>query len=115
MAKIRFSDEAKDVYAKLLAQSITSKQQRTITNSIKDKLNLIQNNPHYGNPIKKDRIPEYYKIQYLTNNLFRVELPNFWRMLYTLTDNDAEIEVIAFIIDICDHPEYNRKFKYRKN
>ena len=57
-------------------------------------------------------IPREYKQRYEANNLFRVELPNFWRMLYTI--KDKEIEIIAFILDIVDHKEYNRKFGYRK-
>jgi len=44
--------------------------------------------------------------------LFRVELPNFWRMYYTLTDDENQIEIIAFVLDILDHKEYD---KIRKN
>ena len=44
---------------------------------------------------------------------FRVELPGFWRMLYTLTDGESEIEIIAFVLDIIDHKKYNKKFRYK--
>jgi hypothetical protein len=47
-------------------------------------------------------------------NLLLVELPNYWRMLYTLTDNETNVEIIAFILDILDHPDYDKKFGYRK-
>jgi len=47
-------------------------------------------------------------------NLFRVELPKFWRMLYTLTNGNSEIEIIAFILDVIDHKEYGKKFGYKK-
>jgi len=46
------------------------------------------------------------------SNLFRVELTNYWRMIYTLDGNN--IEVIAFILYIFDHPTYNKLFGYRK-
>lgn len=34
-------------------------------------------------------------------------------MLYTLTKN-GEIEIIAFVLDILNHPDYDKKFGYRK-
>ena len=58
-------------------------------------------------------IPDEYKIRYGITNLFRVELPNFWRMLYTLIEGESKIEVISFILDIIDHPNYDKKFRYK--
>ena len=54
-------------------------------------------------------------LKYDTVNLFRIELPNFWRMLYTLIDGGTKIEIVSFVLDIIDHPTYNKKFGYRKN
>lgn len=45
--------------------------------------------------------------------MFRVELPNFWRMLYTLAEGETKIEVIAFVLDIINHPIYDKKFGYK--
>lgn len=67
----------------------------------------------YGTPIAKNLIPEEYKQNYSITNLFRVELPAFWRMLYTLTNNE-KIERIAFVLDIIDHPNYDSKFGYKR-
>jgi hypothetical protein len=85
-----------------------------ILKSVNQKVNLIKANPHYGNPISKDLIPEEYKFKYGALNLFRVELPNFWRMLYTLTNGGTNIEIVAFVLDIVDHSSYNKLFEYRK-
>jgi hypothetical protein len=74
---------------------------------------LIKSNPHYGNPIAKKLIPQEYKDKYGVSNLFRIELPNFWRMLYTLTDGETNIEIIAFVLDVIDHPTYDKKFGYK--
>ena len=84
-----------------------------ILKAINQKIELIKQNIHYGNPIAKNLIPEEYKNKYKITNLFRVELPTFWRMLYTLTNNE-EIEIIAFVLDIIDHDNYNKKFGYEK-
>jgi len=34
-------------------------------------------------------------------------------MLYTLTDGDSEIEIIAFVLDVIDHKKYNQKLGYK--
>jgi len=50
---------------------------------------------------------DYYGI----TNLYRLELSNFWRMLYTVVWSDAERRFFIHIIGIIDHREYDRKFK----
>jgi len=104
---------AEEVYKKLNAEAETNKQSRMILKAVNNKIELIKANIHYGDPIAKNLVPEEYKQKYSTTNLFRVELPAFWRMLYTLTNNE-EIEIIAFVLDIIDHSEYNKKFGYKK-
>lgn len=114
MVKIKFSEEAKVMFDFLKRESLSSKKEKMILKSVEQKLEILQKNKHYGNPIRKDLIPLYYKKKYAANNLFRIELPQFWRMLYTLTDEEKEIEIIAFVLDIVDHEEYNKKFNYKK-
>jgi len=110
--RIILSPEAEEVYKKLNAEAETNKQSRMILKAVNNKIELIKLNIHYGNPIAKNLIPEEYKKKYSVINLFRVELPAFWRMLYTLTNNE-QIEIIAFILDIIDHPTYDNKFGYK--
>ena len=79
--------------------------------SIRQKIDFIKANPFYVDPIAEKLIPEEYKKLYGTINLFRVELSGFWRMLYTLKGD--KIEIVAFVLDIIDHPTYDKKFGYR--
>ena len=58
--------------------------------------------------IAKRLIPKEYGVK----NLFRVELPNFWRMIYALRTEENQIEIIAFVLDIFDHKKYNKRFGY---
>jgi len=109
------SQEAKEVYEYLNREAKNSKTEKMIFKSVQQKIELIKMNPHYGNPIAKNKIPKEYTERYEISNLFRVELPNFWRMLYTLTDGQTKIEIIAFVLDIVNHKDYNKKFGYRKN
>jgi len=112
--RVILSPEAEEVYKNLNKEAPTSKTERMILNAINKKIELIKINHHYGDPIAKDRIPQEYKEKYGIKNLFRVELPNYWRMLYTLTDGETEIEIIAFVLDFIDHPTYDKKFGYKK-
>ena len=83
-------------------------QEMQLLKSIKQKLEFIKANPFYGDNIPKKLIPKEYNVQ----NLWRAELINFWRMLYTIRGD--HVEVICFILDIMDHNKYNKKFGYRK-
>jgi len=114
MKKVRviFSPEAEEVYKYLNEQAPHSKIERSILNAIEKKKELIKANPHYGEPIAKKLIPKEYVVKYGITNLFWVELPNYWRMLYTLTNNETEIEIIAFVLDVIDHKAYDKKFGY---
>ncbi len=116
MKKVRviLSPEAKEVYTHLNEEAASSKTERSILNAINKKVELIKANPHYGDPMAKSLIPAEYKKKYKVTNLFRVELPSFWRMLYTLTNNETEIEIIAFILDLVDHERYDKLFGYKK-
>jgi hypothetical protein len=111
---IIFSPEAEQTYKELEKQADISKKERMIIDSIQRKIEIIKQNCYYGVHIPKYLIPEYYKIKYGVNNLFRVELPDFWRLLYTVTEGTKKIEVIALVIDILNHKEYDKKFGYRK-
>jgi hypothetical protein len=114
MVRVILSDEAEEVYRYLNEHAEESKIERSILNSITKKVELVKANPHYGDPISKKMIPEEYIEKYGITNLFRVELTNYWRMLYTLTDGESVVEIIAFVLDIVDHKAYDKKFGYRK-
>ena len=112
--RVILSAEAKEVYEYLNKESLTSKTENTILKSIKEKSQLIKSNFQYGDPIAKKLIPKEYTQKYEITNLFRIELPNFWRMLYTVQEGENKIEIIAFVLDIIDHKTYNKKFRYSR-
>jgi hypothetical protein len=116
MKKVRivFSPEAEQVYRYLNERAPESKIERSILNALNKKIELVKQNVHYGIPINKKLIPKEFKEKYGIKNMFRVELPDFWRMLYSLTNDDSKIEIIAFVLDISPHPEYDQKMGYQK-
>lgn len=113
IVRVILSPEAGEVYKYLNEHAEHSKQEHTFLKAVNNKIALIKVNPHYGDSVAKRLIPSEYKAKYGVNNLFRVELPNYWRMLYTLTEGESQIEVIAFVLDMIDHKEYDKKFGYR--
>jgi hypothetical protein len=92
---------------------IGSSKDITLLNSINRIFDLIASNPFYGENAKKDLIPKEYRKKFDADNLFIVDLPDYWRMIYTLESD--EIEIIAFVLDIINHKEYDKKFGFRKN
>lgn len=79
-----------------------------LINSIKEKISFIKQNPFYGENIKKELIPKKYTVP----NLWRLELTNYWRALYTIKGD--EVEIVCFVLEIVDHPAYNKILGYRK-
>jgi len=110
-ARTILTKDAAETYRQL-KENKENKTERMILDAIHKKAEEIRTDPHFGDPIAKKLIPEEYTTEYEIKNLFRVELPAAWRMLYTLTDRDDELT--ALIIDIIDHPTYDKKFGYRK-
>lgn len=112
--RVVLSPEAELAYKSLAILARDSKVERTIFDAFNQKIEILKGNYHYGNPIAKNLIPAEYKSRYNIKNLFRIELPDFWRMLYTLTNNGSNTEIIVFILDIINHDIYNKKFGYHK-
>lgn len=65
--------------------------------------------PFLGRNVPKKLIPEGYAKRGVTN-LFRSELPDGWRLLYTVMEVDGEQAVVE--LDAMPHPEYDKLFGY---
>ena len=115
IVRVVLSPEAEKVYAELKDKANSSKLHRSIFNAVQNKSTLIKFDIHYGEPVSKDKIPLSYVDKYKVKNLFWVELPQFWRLLYTLTAGQSEEEVVAFVIEIAPHEDYNKRFGYKRH
>jgi hypothetical protein len=105
--RLKLSPEAEEVYNYLNQEATSSKTENMILKAVNKKVELVKVNPHYGDPIGKNKIPNEYKQKY------GVELPAYWRMLYTLTNGESEVEIIAFVLDLIDHKDYDKRFGYK--
>jgi len=106
--KVFMKGQAKDSYLSL--KNRTDKEAQSLFNSITRITEILKNNPQFGNPISKRLIPQSL-IKEGIQNLYRVELSNFWRMLYTI--EGTKIEILVFVLNIMDHKEYNKLFGYK--
>jgi Txe/YoeB family toxin of Txe-Axe toxin-antitoxin module len=93
-------------------KGITSSKEITLQSAILRMIELITSNPFYGENAKKALIPRAYVNQYDVTNIFIADLPDYWRLIYTLESD--EIQIIAFVLDIFDPEEYNKKFGFKK-
>lgn len=72
----------------------------------------IQENAFCGIQIPKRLIPQEYTKKYGINNLWKYDLPDGWRLLYSITTPN-KVEIISVIIEWFDHKNYERKLKYQ--
>ncbi len=93
-------------------KGILNSEEQQLLKSIKAKAELIKQNPSYGDKIAKKLWPKKLVKKYSLTNLWRVELTNYWGMIYTIKGD--KIEIISFILEIINHNDYNKLFGYRK-
>lgn len=65
-----------------------------------------------GQKIQKKLWPKYYVQKYGINNLWRLQLDKYWRMIYTLIGE--KVRIVTVILEVLDHKEYNKRFGYKK-
>lgn len=70
----------------------------------------MKNNPACGTKIPKRLWPSAYIKEYNLTNLWKYDLPNGWRLIYTIKEN--EVTIFNIILEWFNHKEYERKFKY---
>ena len=70
----------------------------------------IANNAFCGIQIPKKLIPKEYITKYGIDNLWKYNLPNAWRLLYSVARD--EVVIIAIILEWLPHKAYERRFHY---
>lgn len=73
-----------------------------ITRAIED----LKKDPLCGTRIPKRLIPKEYSV----SALWKYDLPNAWRLIYTVVGND--VKIVSVILEWMTHKEYERRFNY---
>lgn len=85
-------------------------EERELTTFIERAITDLKENPLTGVAVPQKLWPVEYIRRYGINNLRKYDLPNGWRLVYTLRGN--EIEIVSIILEWFSHKEYERRFKY---
>lgn len=115
---VKLGEEADKVYQELnkivgeeKLKGIDSSFHQTLLRSINRVRDLLKQNPFAGDQVSKKLIPDKYSKKFDVDNVWRIELADRWRLVYTITGN--QIEIITFIMDIFDHKGYDKVFGYK--
>ncbi len=100
---VAFVDEKlKAAYAEIKDKKLLKYLQRAIDD--------LKENPFAGIKVPRKLWPKEYIRKYNITNLWKYNLPDGWRITYTLKTN--EIEIISIILEWFTHKEYEKRFKY---
>ncbi|MFH1801953.1 MAG: hypothetical protein ABH864_00715 [archaeon] len=72
----------------------------------------IKKNAFCGVQIPKKLIPRVYVQKYGIHNLWKYDLPDGWRLVYSVT-TPSKVEILSIILEWFDHPDYERRFGYK--
>ena len=74
--------------------------------------NDLKENPFCGIKIPKNLWPNEYVKKYSIDNLWKYDLPNAWRLIYTISKD--QVKILAIILEWFDHKDYEIRFGYGK-
>jgi Txe/YoeB family toxin of Txe-Axe toxin-antitoxin module len=80
---------------------------KSILRAIED----LKQNAFWGIQVPKRLIPQEYIQKYNAKNLWKYDLPNGWRLVYTIV-SENEIDILSTILEWFDHKDYERRFNY---
>jgi Txe/YoeB family toxin of Txe-Axe toxin-antitoxin module len=107
--RIYFIDiNVEELYNEL--KNSTRFEDKEIHSNLEKAIFKIQENPFCGIRVPSKLWPKEYITRYDIKILYKYDLPNGWRLIYTIRGQN--IEVISIIIEWFSHKVYERKFKY---
>jgi Txe/YoeB family toxin of Txe-Axe toxin-antitoxin module len=107
-SKVYFADEKIKVAFEKLKTSTT--EDRKLYEWLSRAIDDLEKDAFSGIQIPKKLIPKAYIAKYEIDNLWKYNLPNAWRLIYSVARD--EIVVISIIIEWFDHKSYERRFGY---
>jgi hypothetical protein len=119
IVKVIFVKEAEAEYRRLVelvkierAKGIEKSDNQQLLRSIDEKVERLKYASDSGIQIPRKTFARKYVLNYEINNLWKMNLTNYWRLIYTL--RGGEVEILCIVLDLIDHIEYNKIFGYRK-
>jgi len=85
-------------------------QQRQLHKHITNTIEALKEHPKKGKKIPKRLWPKEYVQQYSIDNLWKIDLPRGWRLIYTFKAGTAII--LTVILEWMKHKDYEKRFDY---
>jgi len=80
---------------------------------IDDMVSVLKENMFAGHLTDKNRIPKYYRRRCRVDNLSVYDHPEGYRSCYSIDNRDG-LGACPTIWDLMSHPEYEKRFGYKK-
>jgi len=72
---------------------------------------ILEKDSFAGIQIPKRLIPKEYKVRFgELDNLWKYNLPNSWRLIYTIKSD--KVVILSVVLEWMNHKEYEKRFKY---
>ena len=105
--KVQFVNEkVQEAFEKLERGNVEDKELRNLERAFLD----ICKNPFCGIQIPKKLIPKEYIQKFGIKNAWKYNLPNAWRLIYSL--ENERLYVLSIVLEWMDHKNYERRFHY---
>lgn len=85
-------------------------KERILYKFIQRAISDLKKNPLAGIKIQKKLWPKEYVRKYELTNLWKYDLPNAWRLIYTIQSD--EVMILSIILEWFNHKDYEKKFNY---
>ena len=107
-SKIKFRDrKTRKAFDALLTKHADQKKLYSwLTRAFKD----IEEDAFCGTQIPRQLIPKSYAKKHKIKNIWKYNLPNAWRLLYSVENN--RILIVSIVLDWMDHKNYEKRFNY---
>ena len=86
----------------------------TIKNAVDEVIQALKNDSIVGEHVKHEKIPHYYTQRHNVQVLYRVALPQYWRLIYTFQTFTEREKPKVLLLELMDHAKYNKRFGYFK-
>lgn len=112
MGEIFLSEDFSTLYSDIRSKAKQGEGDSVYLKSIiENGLEKLKGNHQAGQKIQKRLWPDYYVQRYGINNLWRLRLDGFWRMLYTI--KGTRVSIMAIVLEVIGHKDYDKKFGYK--
>ena len=101
------NDKAKKSITKL---KTLKSENRNLKKWLERALKDLEADAFCGTQIPKRLFPKEYIRKYHIDNLWKYNLPNAWRLIYTVKEGD--VMVFSVVLEWMPHKDYEKRFKY---